>query len=205
MALPSDLVTHYSSKALQTRLAALGFVGAVLGAEVVWKDNRFQSDILGIGLLLIVGSLAELNRRYTYSYLCACRASARSESATQMWADFRRMNELLWGWESIPVEKKTAQTRSPRNWVSRFLLSWGTYLPGIAAGLYLVIAKFNETTPSTERTAKLVIAVFIAASLVIWWAVESRRVYNPERIFLVNKGSDSENQTGPGQLTVDKN
>jgi hypothetical protein len=182
MALPSDLVTHYSSKALQTRLAALGFVGAVLGAEVVWKDSRFQSDILGIGLLLIVGSLAEMNRRYTYSYLCACRASARSDSAVQMWEDFRRMNELLWGWESIPVEKKRGQTRSIGNWVSRFLLSWGTYLPGIAAGLYLVVSKFIGTESSTERTVKLVIAMFIGASLVIWWVVESRRVYNPELI-----------------------
>ena len=92
MALPSDLVMHYSSKALQTRLAALGFVGAVLSANIVWKEELIRSDTLGIGLLLVVGSLAELNRRYTYSYLCACRASARSESPMQMWRDFRVMS-----------------------------------------------------------------------------------------------------------------
>ena len=205
MAVPSDLVTHYSSKTLQTRLAALGFVGAVLGADVVWRDELIQSDILGLGLLLIVGSLAELNRRYTYSYLCACRASARSDSPTQMWRDFLRMNELLWGLESIPIEKKQSQTKSLGNWLSRFLLSWGTYLPGIAAGLYLVFSKFNPRELSVGQTMKLVTAVLIASLLLVWWGVESLRVYNPELILRDAQGSDPTNPARLEPLASDDN
>jgi hypothetical protein len=191
MATPSDLVTHYSSKALQTRLAALGFVGAVLGADVVWKDELIRSDTLGVGLLLIVGSLAELNRRYTYSYICACRAAARSESPTQMWRDFTEMNEAPWSLNVIPRDKRKRKKKSFQNRVSRFLLSWGTYLPGIAAGLYLAWSKFTPREVPAQQILKLAAATLLAATLLIWWGVQSGRSYNPELIL-----GGSEDQKG---------
>jgi hypothetical protein len=207
MAIPSELVTHYSSKALQTRLAALGFVGAVLGADVVWDDRRIPSDTLGIGLLLVVGSLAELNRRYTYSYLCACLASARSESHTQMWRDFTKMNEAPWSSKALEkwkynAEKKKGEIKRKeedemkhlrRFWLgvktfahvvgrvaSRFLLSWATYLPGVAAGLYLAWSNFYQQELSLNRIVKLSAATSISVVLLAWWFAQSLIVYNPE-------------------------
>lgn len=206
MAIPSDLVAHYSTKALQTRLAALGFVGAVLGADVVWKDDHIRSDTLGIGLLLIVGSLAELNRRYTYSYLCACRASSRSDSTTQMWRDFTQMNEAPWSLNGVPYDKTKRKKRSPWNWVSRFLLSWGTYVPGIAAGLYLTWSKFNAIELPVSQIVKVATATLIAGLLLTWWGVQSGRAYNPEMILgspptqrtaSPDQGTDARQLVGP--------
>src|SRR5258707_846694 len=119
MALPSDWATHYSGLAFQTRLAALGFVGAAIGAESVWA--RIDSAVLGFALLVIVASLGELNRRYTWSYLSACRAAMGASDV--QWRAFVWMNEGPW---------------KRRRGFSRFLLSWSTYVPGVAAGVYLV-------------------------------------------------------------------
>lgn len=217
MATPSELVTHYSSKALQTRLAALGFVGAVLGADVVWDDKRIKSDILGIGLLFVVGSLAELNRRYTYSYLCACIASARSDSSTQMWRDFKSMNELPWSSKMLKkrkdeapqkVESKKKDDRKlvRRFWpvikgfahvlgrvASRFLLSWATYLPGVVAGLYLTWSNFYQEELSNIRIVKLSVATSISILLLAWWVAQSLIVYNPES-FLEDCQSQKQSQ-----------
>jgi len=180
MAEPSDLVTHYSSKALQTRLAALTFVGAVLSANVVWQNQLIRSDTLGIGLLLVVGSLAELNRRYTYSYLCACLASARSDSATQKWRDFASMNEAPWSLSAIP-KSASPKPKSFGNWISRFLLSWETYIPGIAAGGYLAWSKFVPDG-SLRLFAKPAVAMVLVAGLLTWRGVQTSRPYNPEVI-----------------------
>ena len=53
MTTPADLVPHYSAKAFQTRMAALGFIGAVLGADVAWDDAKVQSGLLGLALLFL--------------------------------------------------------------------------------------------------------------------------------------------------------
>lgn len=130
MALPSDLIVHYSSKAFQTRLAALTVIGAVLVGTSKWFKDAEESNIVGFLLILVVSSLGELNRRYSYSYLCACYAATRrgrhfsneAKEAAVQWIIFRITNETPW--------------RSP---LARFLLSWSTYFPGIILGGFLIL------------------------------------------------------------------
>lgn len=191
MTTPADLVSHYSTKALQTRMAALASIGALLGADVAWDEAKVQSGVLGIALLVIVGSLAELNRRYTHSYLCACRAAARSSESAQMWRDFTTMNERPYSRLRGEVERVRTQEEgeagSRRGILSRFLLSWGTYLPGIVAGLYLVWAQFGRTHEQYQPRVWVVVvelaaAHVVAAVLVMWWWVQSSALRNPERV-----------------------
>lgn len=130
MATPSDLIEHYSSKAFLTRIAALSFVGAVVGAVLNRLDDPVLSKIVGLALIFVVISLAELNRRYTHSYLCACHAAAakldsdtpEGKATAERWQKFRDANEKKW--------------RSP---FRKFLLYWLTYLPGLVLGEYLVL------------------------------------------------------------------
>lgn len=193
MSLPSDLVAHYSTKAFHTRLAALSFVGAVLGADVVWKNEIIRSHILGIGLLLVVGSLAELNRRYTYSFLCACIASALSDVPVQMWDGFTKMNEKPWS--SKALEKSSKPSEGSKNFVSRFLLSWGTYLPGISAGLYLGWYRFSWQELNTTRVLWGVAVTLLAVGLMSWWGLQTARTYNPKRLLAQldeNPGSEKQ-------------
>ena len=128
MATPSDLIAHYSSKALYTRLAALTLVGGLVGGAWNKLDDLWVSQIVGFAVIVVVASLGELNRRYTHSYLTACKAaaayvdgeSADAKAAAQRWAMFRDLNEARWqraGW--------------------RFLVNWLTYLPGLMLGVFL--------------------------------------------------------------------
>lgn len=71
MANPSDLIAHYSSQAFQTRISALTFSGGVLGAALAWDRAATELNLIGLALIVVVGSLGELNRRYTHSYLTA--------------------------------------------------------------------------------------------------------------------------------------
>jgi hypothetical protein len=101
VATPSDLIIHYSDLAFRTRITALAFVGAAIGGEVAWAGSSVRSAVRGAALILIVASLAELNRRYTWSYLSACRASApraniESEPLARAWDSFIDMNEGPW-------------------------------------------------------------------------------------------------------------
>src|SRR5205085_4210960 len=103
MADPSDLVAHYSSQAFQTRIYALTFSGAVLGAVLTWERVTAESNLIGFALIVVVWSLGELNRRYAHSYLAACRTAsmnlpnAPKEELTRIrWAYFSRINELPW-------------------------------------------------------------------------------------------------------------
>jgi hypothetical protein len=182
MAAPSDLISHYSGLAFQTRIAALAFVGAAIGAEVAWAGTGARSAVRGAALLLIIGSLAELNRRYTWSYLSACRASVppnrvKSEPATADWNAFIRMNEGPWG-ADLPSGHTSrgaelpSTKRVPRS-VNRFLLSWGTYLPGILAGVYLV----RRDGTATELWTALVAAL----ALLAWWFGQSALPPEPAR------------------------
>lgn len=130
MATPSDLIEHYSSKAFLTRIAALSFVGAVVGAALNRLDDPTLSDMVGLALIFVVISLAELNRRYAHSYLSACNAAAETRASdtpegnatAERWKNFRDENEKKW--------------KSP---FRKFLLSWSTYLPGLVLGEYLVL------------------------------------------------------------------
>ena len=130
MPTPSDLIEHYSSKAFLTRIAALSFVGAVVGAVLNRLDDPALSTIVGFALIFVVISLAELNLRYAHSYLCACYAAAfaldsdtpEGKVTAKRWQKFRIENEKKW--------------KSP---FRKFLLYWLTYLPGLVLGEYLVL------------------------------------------------------------------
>lgn len=142
MTTPADLIEHYSTRAFLTRMAALASVGAVLGANVAWQRDQISPAVLGFGLLLVVFCLAELNRRFTYSYLSACRAAAGLDSKSSndppksaemlQWADFVSMNEGPW----TNKDRDGTLERYLRI-ANRFLLSWSTYFPGLLAGVYL--------------------------------------------------------------------
>ena len=99
MASPSDLVAHYSMLVFNTRIYALIFSGAVLGATLTWDRAASESNLIGFALIAVVGSLGELNQRYTHSYMAACRASSltlpnvsenasEEELAKKRWAYF---------------------------------------------------------------------------------------------------------------------
>jgi hypothetical protein len=168
MAIPSDLIAHYSTKAFYTRISALSFVGAVLGAALLWIDDANRSQILGLSLLAVVASLAELNRRFTYSYLCACRAAALRNSTTdrdaENWKDFSEMNEGPW-------RKKGKRISNSRAFVNRFLLTWSTYLPGLFAGGFLTVRS------GMNRGAVLGLSIFVCVFL--WWLVYTAKPLNP--------------------------
>ena len=131
MATPSDLIEHYSSKAFLTRIAALSFVGAVVGAVLNRLDDSALSNMVGLALIFVVISLAELNRRYTHSYLSACHAAAKAlasdtpeaKATAERWHQFNDANEKQW---------KSSGFR-------KFLLNWLTYMPGLILGEYLVL------------------------------------------------------------------
>lgn len=116
-----------------------------MGAEVVWEQDRVRSAVLGAALLLIVASLAELNRRYTWSYRCACRAAKLNDAKEAgEWQEFVTWNEAWWS-PDLPVDAGKTPQVGPIAWRrtiaatwNRFFLSWSTYLPGVLAGLYLV-------------------------------------------------------------------
>jgi hypothetical protein len=170
MSSPSDLIAHYSTKAFYTRISALTFVGAVLGAALVWIEDADRSKILGIALLLVVGSLAELNRRYTYSYLCACRAATLKDYPDQHpeaanWRDFAMMNEGPWRQSGTGVARV-------KPFLNRFLLTWATYLPGLFAGLFL--------TSRGGRDLKAILGLIIFLVLFAWWIWHTVKPLKPE-------------------------
>ncbi len=161
MADPTDLIAHYSTKAFNTRIAALAFAGAALGADLSIVSNPGpggaavrglspdQASVLGWALLLIVASLAEANRRYTRSYLCACRATKE-----RAWIAFQVMNEQPWTYRPNGGPAKRVAL------VNRFLLSWATFVPGFLAGVYLTLrgdAPWNIVAPTC------------ALGLLAWW------------------------------------
>lgn len=163
MAQPSDLVAHYSSLIFQTRIYALTFVGAVLGASIEWIEGAEKSNFVGSLLILVVVCLAEANRRYTHSYLCACLASSQKELGLNdagLWDLFRHANEFLWSGRSLAGS------------LARFMLYWSTFLPGIVAGAYLI---FRDGKPTFFGWIGSVIAIFS----VLWWLYLSR---NPPSI-----------------------
>jgi hypothetical protein len=166
MATPADLVAHYSELAFKTRTAALAFVGAALGAEIAWK----HSQLLGVALLVIVASLAELNHRYTWSYLSACRASALNDTPDlqRQWQAFIEMNEGPWN----PLRKDQPAPLPAKRFVKRFLLSWSTYLPGLIAGTFLIMR---------DGTAMDVGLALAAGVLLLgWWGRHVKRQRDPK-------------------------
>ena len=178
MAEPSDLVAHYSGQLLRTRLSALAFVGAVLGADAAWDESEISSVTLGYALLVVVASLGEMNRRYTWSYLSACRAAELSlpePSVVERWRAFREMNEGPWApgrlsirnlpkWLLRTWRRALGNLRDPAHLVNRYLLSWSTYFPGIAAGWYLVWCEGSVEQSNT--------ALGISGGLAVWWALQ---------------------------------
>lgn len=108
-----EVALHYSTLAFRVRLAALTFVGAVLGASFGFFKEPREANVVGTALILVVGALSALNYRYTHSYICACYAASAlppqrdSDLAADRWHTFRVSNERPYG-----------------NWVMRMLLSW---------------------------------------------------------------------------------
>lgn len=140
MANPSDLIAHYSSQAFHTRIYALTFSGGVLGAALAWDKLATELNLIGLALIVVVGSLGELNRRYTHSYLAACRASSfKPESLDEVdltrirWDYFSKINERPWS----VGQKSLYRFRFSAIW-KKFLLTWSTYLPGLLVGGLIV-------------------------------------------------------------------
>lgn len=184
MTRPADLVAHYSSKALQTRIYALTFVGAVMGATLLWLDQPVKRNLLGLALLAVVGSLAELNRRYTYSYRCACVAEARAEaggdSEDRVWNEFVAMNEGPWS------NRKGVSRTLWRGAGNRFLLSWATYLPGLFAGALL--------SWLDGFLLSRVLGATLSAVLLIWWVTQSAR--RPVPVSYLDPVRDATSESG---------
>lgn len=155
MAVPSDLVAHYSSQAFHARAYGLTAVGAVLAATIQWIKGVDESNGVGTLLILIVASLAEGNRRYTFAYICACYAASicrrtdppEIKAQAASWKRFRLANERPWS-----------------TYVGRFVLSWSTYIPGLVVGIYLILR-------GGKPTALGWIGLGIAALTVLWWFV----------------------------------
>jgi hypothetical protein len=165
MAEPSDLIAHYSSKIFQTRIYALTTVGAVLASSIEWIKDPDQSIFIGFLLILVVVSLGELNRRYTYSYICACYAASwkKIDSKDKInWCIFTRLNEAPWTVESW------------KSCIYRFMLNWSTYVPGIIVGLYLILR---------EKDPKLIgwIGIATAALSLVWWIYWSIKPKKPTK------------------------
>lgn len=162
MAKPSDLVTHYSSLIFQTRIYALTFVGTVLGVSAKWIKEAENSNYVGSLLILVVVCLAEANRRYTHSYLCACLASSQKESNLNdavSWDLFRHVNELPWA------------GKNPAKILARFMLYWSTFLPGISSGVYLIL---RDCGPTLFGWIGIATAIFS----VLWWLYLSSNPLN---------------------------
>src|SRR5262249_25256444 len=129
---PSDLIAHYSSHAFHTRIYALVFSGAVLAAVLQWDRAGLESNLIGLALIAVVGSLGELNWRFTHSYLAACRASSlhmsdvtEQEATRKRWSYFSLVNERPWSAGADKIYCRVPIKAIPK----RFLLSWLTYLP----------------------------------------------------------------------------
>jgi len=127
---PEGLVSHYASLAFYTRIAALTFVGGIVGVmHQSLKDPEVQY-VVGVGILLVIGALAEFNRRYTFAYVAAVYAASNADThsvgpdqaAVARWESFRKLNDL------------TSNTVC-----ARMLLSWLTYVPGFILGEYLLL------------------------------------------------------------------
>ncbi|HEX8650280.1 MAG TPA: hypothetical protein VF708_05535 [Pyrinomonadaceae bacterium] len=177
MANPSDLISHYSSHAFFTRIAALTSVGAVLGAAINRLDDPIFSLLVGYALIMVVISLAELNRRYTHSYISACRAAGmyldsdteEGRSVAKRWRYFIELNEKPY--ESAPM---------------RFLLSWLTYLPGLILGEVLILKSCGWRCWMWIGF-RGVFAILLGVAVLMWWAyvsieIQARipRVGNPK-------------------------
>ena len=150
-----DVALHYSTLAFRVRLAALTFVGAVLGASFAFFKEPNEANVVGTALILVVGALSALNYRYTHSYICACYAASAlprpsdGDLAADRWHTFRMTNE-----------------RPYRRWPMRVLLSWSTYGPGILAGCYFIL-RAGYRTVTREGLFGLALAVLIAALWII--------------------------------------
>ena len=161
---PEVLVSHYASLAFYTRIAALTFVGAIVGAMGErLKDSR-NEWLVGVGILLVIAALAEFNRRYTYAYVAAVHAACRSgtadgsdSSATLRWCVFRDLNGLT----SDKVQ-------------TRMLLSWITYLPGVALGTYLLWSWDNLARALTSALLALGVIAWILG-LALWRYPDDQR------------------------------
>ena len=164
MASPSDLIAHYSTQAFLTRLAALTFVGGVVGGVLTRIEEPSISIIVGFAVMFVVASLAELNRRYTHSYLSACRAAAAEMTngdredaiVASRWALFLENNEAPW-------------SRGFR----RFLVRWLTYLPGILLGVVLIGRSCWACCGL--NCYSFFIAALLALVIVGWWVIADSR------------------------------
>lgn len=156
MAKPSDLIAHYSSQAFHTRIAALTFAGAVLGTVFTRLVDAAKPEtrwLVGGGLIAVVVSLGELNRRFTDSYMAACRTAENNTLsdekddlvAARQWHEFQDTLERNWNSRA-----------------SRFLLRWLTYLPGLFVGGYLL------WTPDSWLQSAIAVAIVI--SVLVAWA-----------------------------------
>ena len=118
--------------------------------------------MIGSILILVIASLAEMNRRYTHSYICACHAAHvnlsesgddQSKIAEKRWNIFRYNNEKPWR----------------RPW-SRWLLSWSTYAPGLVVGIYLIL---RGGIANVNLLGGLGLGIGIITFL--WWIYLSRK------------------------------
>lgn len=199
MANPSDLIAHYSSHAFHTRIYALIFSGAVLGAVLSWNRAERESDLIGFALIVVVGCLSGLNWRYTHSYLAACRASSRDfgqptvqekEIARMQWAYFSRINEGPWSasggslYRFMPLAGVATEPSTKEKlafgaeWlaavVKKFFLSWSTYLPGLLVGILVI----RRGARPWLKWGGLAIALLIF----VVWLFLSARVLKPEGV-----------------------
>ena len=117
------------------------FSGAVLAAVLKWDRAVIESNLIGFALIAVVGSLGELNWRFTHSYLAACRASSLQVSGTseeeltrKRWSYFSYINERPWTALGERLYCRVPMKAIPK----RFLLSWLTYLPGLAVGAHTI-------------------------------------------------------------------
>lgn len=157
MATPSDLIAHYSKQAFLTRLAALTFVGGVVGGAWDKLGEPTIGTVVGFALIIVVGSLAELNRRYTHSYLSACRAAAayhdldkpEDRANSRRWSHFLEINETPW--ERLG---------------GRFALLWLTYLPGLLLGIFLVGRSYRIN--GSWKGLWLWLAILLALGILLW-------------------------------------
>jgi len=157
MATPSDIISHYSNQALLTRLAALTFVGGVVGGAWDKLEQPPIGTVVGLALIVVVGSLSELNRRYTHSYLSACRAAAEPLDGDN---PQDRMTAKRWkyfyAWNEEPWKQK----------VSRFFLNWLTYVPGLLLGVFLVgKSHWHE---QGWKNPWLLLAVLLVCGFAVW-------------------------------------